>query len=350
MSTIEKTLRLNAQAAKFDKIVRLAELNKSILGLQDVMIKSLKQTNAQGLSLMAQTIAPVVQNHSRLFSGNLLLLELMESRRKPLIPGMGSLTQSLGLHISNLTKTMAEIPKYSNLVESLTDSLKHVARYYKPLKYTQLRESFDALSEIRQEIFCDDIDFDAVGETAALNISDVELSELEGKLASVFNGTTNVVESLFKIFSDLKVKHPRVAQFLWFLVYTIMGLHVIEACSDIRQALTTRDVYLRCEPSSSSTVIIKIPVNQVVIIFDHKPYWYEVQYDETGADEAYTGWAPKCFVKERPNNYVLPNVDAKIQDKIVMLEKIEAKLDQIDDEDLSDFPTQGHMRVSYDDW
>ena len=102
-----------------------------------------------------------------------------------------------------------------------------------------------------------------------------------------------------------------------------------------------------------------------MIIFDHKPYWYEVQYDNSDTEDAYTGWAPKCFFKEQPDYNHLPFESFKfqdndnttvvlreveIQDRIDMLDNIEAKLDKIYDEDLSNFPAQGQMRVSYDEW
>ena len=124
--------------------------------------------------------------------------------------------------------------------------------------------------------------------------SEEEQAEVKEMVAEILNDSPHNWEYGFaKMIETAKTKHPIWMAIILFVLGTLAS-YLIEDIFD-----TIKNTVIREEPNTSAAVVINIQAEQVVLVVNDVPYYYEVEYVDETTGETYTGWISKRSVRAR---------------------------------------------------
>jgi hypothetical protein len=126
------------------------------------------------------------------------------------------------------------------------------------------------------------------------NLSEEDIDELNGVIHFVATNSESADEVFEEQISTIKKHNPNL---LITLQYILVILNLLLVAWQTGLFVAQRNAYVREQPSSASTVINNINVNQQVFIVDSVPYYYRIRYRDIETREMVEGYLYKNVAK-----------------------------------------------------
>ena len=233
-----------------------------------------------------------------------------------MLDNMPTMSESLFTAANLITKQLVEMPDVASILAPSLLAMAETA--------DKLSKAYDwQLPEIDWEWMSDELsglDVDD-GEIPAELITPEIREELEESVASVVADPEQAKEIAKSKFVRWQEQHPALAllflQLLAYIVNVLSGL-----TNDYLSGNLLKPANMYEEPTSTSSVVINVDVDQNVTIIDSVPYYYEVVCTDPETGEQFVGYIYKPNVAIEPTDAATATVPVESQEGITPTESI----------------------------